>query len=155
MTTELNPDGAVSVTEDVLAWTSENPIAVAAIVILIIVVLVVRGARNARPIQLDQQRMFSAQQRSEAKRRAGGRCEHSFLGIRCRRAGEHADHIFPHSRGGATAMSNCQSLCQHHNLAKSAKVPSPFYVRRLVARRRAYFPTDAPVEVEWRIGIAA
>ena len=51
-------------------------------------------------------------------------------------------------------MSNCQSLCAPHNLAKSAQVPSRFYMKRLAARRAKYFPAGVNPQVEWRPGKA-
>ena len=155
MRTDVDPTAAVGAVQGVIGWLTANPLALAVIGFVIIVVLLVRTARAKRPVQTDPQRMFTAAQRAEAKRRAGGRCEHSFWGMRCHRPGEHADHIYPWSRGGATAMSNCQSLCQHHNLAKSAKIPSRFYISALARRRRAYFPEGIQTAVEWRQPLAA
>ena len=31
---------------------------------------------------------------------------------------QHADHVTPWSKGGATDISNCQMLCRTHNRAK-------------------------------------
>lgn len=105
--------------------------------------------------QLDPQRLFSSVQKAEGRQRCDNRCEHKLpLWFRCRGRADHGDHIFPHSRGGATAMSNLQFLCQPHNLSKSARVPSATYIWRLQRRRRKYFPPSANRRVEWRLGRA-
>ncbi len=33
-----------------------------------------------------------------------------------------ADHIMPHSQGGATSLDNAQLLCRYHNRSKGAKI---------------------------------
>lgn len=151
-----NPIGAaLQAGHDFVGWFIHNPIYVlvaAAVVGGGYALTRIRGKQSGDG--KDGQRLFSSSQREEAKRRAGGRCEASTFGFRCRKPGEHADHIYPHSKGGQTTMSNCQSLCAPHNLAKSAKIPSRFYMSRLVARRRRYFPAGVSPEVEWRAGKA-
>lgn len=124
------------------------------IAVVIVMVALIALARRSRPAQTDQRRAFTPAQRAETKRRSQDRCEHSAFGFRCRRPGAHADHIIPWSKGGATELSNCQWLCQMHNLRKSNYMPSALYVRRLVTRRRRYFPTEVNPEVVWRIGVA-
>lgn len=110
-----------------------------------------RGARRKMPRgrrHLDPVRLFSSEQRREIFARAGGRCEHfNLLGMRCRRAPQHADHVYPHSKGGATSLVNAQALCAWHNERKGAKVPSRLAVARLEHRRRSYFPPGTAVEV--------
>lgn len=130
-----------------------HPLITAAAVLLILLFLATRRRNDKKP-QQDQRRMFTGPQKQEAKRRAGGRCEHSSVGFRCKQPGQHADHIYPWSKGGATEMSNCQSLCARHNLQKSATVPSPFYIHRLQRRRGRYFPAGVNPRVEWRLGRA-
>jgi len=132
----------------------QHPFVIAGIIVLLLVIVTAKRASGASKKQTDQRRMFSSWQKQEAKRRAGGRCEHSHLGFRCKKPGEHADHIYPWSKGGATEMSNCQSLCARHNLQKSATIPTPFYIHRLQTRRTRYFPDGTPVRVEWRLGRA-
>lgn len=102
----------------------------------------------------DPRRAFTPNQRLAANRRAGGRCENSTFGFRCRQQGSHADHVVPWSRGGATELSNCQWLCQTHNLRKSNTVPSFVYLGRLERRRRSYFPPGEATQIVWRMGAA-
>ncbi len=81
--------------------------------------------------------------------RSGHRCEHHpVVGGRCRATEDlQADHVHPHSRGGATAVENAQALCRRHNKRKSARVPWDWQLRRLAHRRAAYFPPGAPTAV--------
>lgn len=110
-------------------------------------------ARRRQTIQKDPQRAFSAAQRAAGFARCQNRCEHiSLLGRRCKAQAVHGDHIWPHSRGGATTLANFAGLCARHNLVKGARTPSRMAIRRLERRRRAYFPPGQPVEVVWRIG---
>ena len=141
-------------TTTVTELLADHPLGVGIAVLVLIIFIAVKARGGKRKAQTDQRRMFTSWQKQEAKRRAGGRCEHSSLGFRCKQPGQHADHIYPWSKGGATEMSNCQSLCATHNLQKSAMVPSPFYIHRLQRRRGRYFPTGTPVRVEWRLGRA-
>ncbi|WIB65497.1 HNH endonuclease [Curtobacterium sp. MCBD17_040] len=136
------------------AFVGSHPLVAAGVALALVVVAVARKGRGDGKPQTDQRRMFSGAQKQEAKRRAGGRCEHSSAGFRCKQPGQHADHIYPWSKGGATEMSNCQSLCATHNLQKSNHVPSPFYIHRLQRRRARYFPTGVSPRVEWRLGRA-
>ena len=111
--------------------------------------------RRARPrvVQRDPQRAFAEAQRQAIFARAQNRCEHvSALGLRCRRAPTHADHVHPWSKGGATTLANAQALCARHNLQKGSRVPSGWYVHRLERRRRSYFPPGEPESVVGRIG---
>ena len=96
----------------------------------------------------DPQRMFTATQRKLAADLAGGRCEMERLWwFRCHRDGGHADHFFPHSRGGASTMTNLVWACPSCNLAKSATVPTVWQKMRLERRRSRYFPPTHPVTV--------
>lgn len=129
-----------------LTWIGQNPLALL-LVVGVPIAVKAAGAVANRPVH-DEQRLFSAEQRRLIHTRAGNRCEHKpVLWRRCPSPGTHADHIYPHSSGGATALANGQSLCATHNLRKAAKVPSWTYVKRLERRRRRYFPagTDARV----------
>lgn len=104
--------------------------------------------------QRDPQRLYSVDQKREMIRLCGGRCEHKTWWLpRCRGAAEHADHIVPWSKGGATSVSNGQMLCAYHNLLKSNWMPSRTYIVRLERRRRGYFPDGANPLVESRIGV--
>lgn len=137
-------------------WLQGNPVVVLAFVIAVLVVYLARKGRRSRSAAKDPQRLFKASQKAEAGRRCGhGRCEHKEpLWFRCRANGSHGDHIYPHSRGGATTMSNLQLLCPTHNLRKSAHVPSSIYIWRLQRRRARYFPAGVSGKVEWRLGRA-
>jgi 5-methylcytosine-specific restriction endonuclease McrA len=97
----------------------------------------------------DPRRTFSKSQRSELFARAGHRCEqYSWLFGRCRESERlHADHVHPHSRGGATVVENGQVLCQRHNKRKSAGVPWNWQLDRLARRRKGYFPPGAVTTV--------
>lgn len=145
-------EAVINIIAGAIGFGLDNPGIVGFAVTAVFVFLIVRAIRRHLPVQTDQQRMFTPSQRAETKRLAGGRCEHSNMGFRCRAPGAHADHIYPWSRGGATSMSNMQSLCATHNLRKSAKIPSHFYIHQLEKRRAKYFPQDANPKVEWRIG---
>ena len=63
---------------------------------------------------MTQRRLFTRRQRSALRLVAGNRCES------CGKALDamHADHIKPHSKGGATTLSNAQALCPRCNLTK-------------------------------------
>ena len=128
----------------IVVFFIDHPALLVVIAGVIIVVQIGRAVQRGRPIVTDD---------LEAKRLAGGRCEHSALGFRCRTPGGHADHIYPWSRGGRTTMANCQSLCPKHNLQKSAHIPSKFYIYRLEIRRKRYFPEGVSRKVDWRSAV--
>lgn len=135
--------------------TSEQFVVAAFVAAVILFVVVLGRLRRGAREQRDPQRVFTAAQRQAMFRRAGGQCEHKRMILpRCTAAPTHADHIFPWSRGGATVLSNGQALCARHNLAKSNKVPSSFYIWRLESRRRRYFDDPREVRVEYRLGVA-
>lgn len=124
------------------------------IAIVAVMTLLVIAARRGRAVQRDPKRLFTSAERSEASRRAGGRCEYKNpMWFRCRRPGAHGDHIYPWSKGGATVMSNHQWLCVSHNLRKSNHVPSKVYVWRLERRRRRYFPQGIDPHVDWIVRV--
>ncbi len=121
-----------------------------ALCILSVVILVRSSGRGAT--QKDPQRNFTQSQRVEGFARARNQCEHfNIFGRRCTNAPTHGDHHHPHSKGGATTLSNFVALCARHNLAKSSHVPGHFATRRLERRRQTYFPRDARVDIVWRI----
>ena len=105
---------------------------------------VVHGGHRKDPL-----RRFSGSVRAEIFARAGQRCEqHSWLVGRCRQTQSlQADHIHPHSRGGATALANGQALCRRHNKRKAARIPWNWELARLARRREAYFPAGVPRNV--------
>ena len=126
-------------------------LAIGAVVLLTIVV---RKIRATFPVQKDPQRLFTNAQRQSAFARAGNRCEAKpLLRARCRRIPNAGDHIYPHSRGGATVDTNLAALCSVCNLRKSARIPSRGYRRRLAKRRMRYgsWPAAMNPEVDWKI----
>ena len=75
-----------------------------------VVLLVVRGSGRART-QKDPRRNFTTAQRAEGFARARNQCEHvNVFGRRCTNAPTHGDHHYPHSKGGATTLSNFVAL---------------------------------------------
>jgi 5-methylcytosine-specific restriction endonuclease McrA len=112
------------------------------------VFIAVRQSRDGNG-PTDQRRIFTQSERIQGFARAGNQCEHvSIFGRRCTNAPTHADHHYPHSKGGATAMSNFVALCARHNLTKGSRVPTGAATRRLERRRRAYFPPGMRVDIE-------
>ena len=91
----------------------------------------------------DPVRMFSADQRRAGFLRAEQQCEMSTPWLtRCTRTAEHADHFFPHARGGASSMRNLVAACAPCNLRKSAHMPSRLLRWQIARRRRRYFPAE-------------
>jgi len=82
---------------------------------------------NLEVLAKDSSRAFSELQRIQIYRRDKGHCQE------CLRNGKsedeskvswsqyQADHVFPHSKGGATAVENGELLCSYHNQSKGAK----------------------------------
>jgi 5-methylcytosine-specific restriction endonuclease McrA len=105
---------------------------------------VIHGGHRKDPL-----RRFSGPARAEIFARAGHRCEqYSWLFGRCSQTqGLQADHVHPHSRGGATAVQNGQALCGRHNTRKAANVPWNWQLARLARRRESYFPAGTPRHV--------
>jgi hypothetical protein len=93
----------------------------------------------------DPVRRFTTADKTLLLARAGHRCEHhGLLTGRCRQTERlQADHVHPHSRGGATALANGQALCPHHNQTKSATVPWDWQLNRLARRRAGYYPAGS------------
>jgi hypothetical protein len=120
-----------------------------ALLVLARVVGVVRTAVHGRP-RRDPQRLFVGADRATLLARAGRRCEHhSWLSGRCPTStGLQADHVHPHSRGGATSIANGQVLCGPHNSRKTNRIPWTWELRRLARRREGYFPAGMPTAVE-------
>jgi len=133
--------------------TSSSGVEAAIVVVAIIMAVAAFRSAGQRTIQKDPQRAFTAAQRTAGFARCGNRCEHiSIFGRRCTAAPTHGDHVWPHSKGGATTLANFAGLCARHNLMKGARTPSRWAIRRLERRRRNYFPPGHPVEVVWRVG---
>lgn len=136
----------------VASWAASNPLLVLAIVGVLLLLTIASASASRGPIQRDEQRLFTAEQKRIIHARAQYRCEHKpVLWRRCTAPGDQADHIYPHAKGGPTTLANGQSLCGPHNRRKSDHIPTPLYRRRLERRRRHYFPPDQPVHV-WRPG---
>ncbi|GAB2733247.1 hypothetical protein [Nocardioides pakistanensis] len=132
----------------ILWWAAENPKAAGVAALLVLVPLLAGVAARAipRPVQKDQQRMFTANQRRTGFARAGGRCEAETVWfLRCRAAASHGDHWYPWTLGGATTMGNFVAMCPRHNTSKGAKVPTFWQTWRLGRRRRGYFPAHMDV----------
>jgi len=141
-TSGLEPDFISRLFRDVASHFFSSPWLVAFFVLTVLHAMV----RTVRAVvhgghSKDPQRRFSGAERKEILARAGHRCEqHSWLFGRCGESeGLQADHIHPHSRGGATAIENGQALCRRHNKLKSARVPWNWELIRLARRRKAYF----------------
>lgn len=121
------------------------------VLVLVALLVALNGLTGRRKHPLDPQRLFTTEQRAALFELCGQRCEHRHpLWLRCRQPATHADHVYPHSRGGVTELRNGQGLCRFHNLSKSAKIPSSWYMRSLARRRRRYYPAGAPRDVAWR-----
>ena len=103
------------------------------------IVVVAALAKGAHGGWRDPRRSFSAAERAVIFSRAGGRCEHRGLFLRCRRPAAHADHVWPWSAGGPTTIANGEALCARHNLSKGARRPTRWYMARLERGRRNYF----------------
>lgn len=121
---------------------------------LLVLIALARVVRRVRAIihgrhQQDRLHRFSGQQRMGIFARAGHRCEqYSWLTGRCRATEDlQADHVHPHSRGGATSLDNGQALCRRHNKRKAARVPCNWELDRLARHRLTYFPACASGEV--------
>ncbi len=142
---------------DVVGGMASSPWLVGVIALVALTRVVQWGRRVIHGRHLpDQRRRFSGQQRVEIIARAGHRCEqYSWLSGRCGATEDlQADHVHPHSRGGATAIVNGQALCRRHNKRKSARVPWNWELDRLARRRAAYFPADIPRGVVRHRGLA-
>lgn len=123
------------------------------VVLVLIVLMLVSQSSKAKAADSgrDPKRGFDVSQRAQCSTRAGGRCEYTVAGLwRCPLSGSHADHIVPHSRGGATSLANAAWTCQWHNLTKGARMPSTWFIHRLERRRRRYFPAGTDPLVNWR-----
>lgn len=113
--------------------------------------LVAKLAQLGKRVVKDPQRGFSGLQKDAGHRRASRRCEmDNWLFMRCRRASEHADHHYPHARGGASSINNLVAACAPHNLRKSAKMPTKLASWRIQHRRKRYFPvTEYMIPGQW------
>jgi hypothetical protein len=122
------------------------------VVALWVFVLVLRSplpGRGPTSRHRDPWRTFRFEARHTVLARAGHRCEAALLVVvgRCRATANEVDHVYPWSKGGATAVPNGQALCRAHNRAKSDMTPPWWYVLLLERRRRRYFPAGVDVRV--------
>lgn len=148
-------DVLLGLTNTVITYISANPRSATYIAGAIGVVLVAVFFRSFMPFTKDPVRLFTPEQKKIIHGRAGRRCEHvSTLMRRCSKPGTQADHVYPWSKGGPTAISNGASLCRFHNASKGAKIPSFWYIKRLELSRKSYFPGHEVVKVKWRRGEA-
>lgn len=75
----------------------------------------------------DERRTFNEAERIEIYRRHNGMCQECLAEGKPEKncivpwSEYEADHVFPHSRGGQTAVWNGQVLCKQHNASKGAK----------------------------------
>ena len=138
------------VLRDVLTGLSSDPwlVVLVALLALNVAVCAVRAVIHGghRP---DPQRTFSKTERAVILSRAGHRCEeYSWLLGRCPATESlEADHVHPHSRGGATVVGNGQALCRRHNTQKSVRIPWNWELTRLARRRQGYFPSGTSTTV--------
>lgn len=117
-------------------------------VALAVIAALGKRTKDGDDVVKDPQRMYTTEQRTESFARAGGQCEYmSWALSRCGAPAEHADHFFPHSKGGATSLLNCVASCAHHNTSKGAKVLPKRAGKFLEMRRKRYYPAGVPVTV--------
>ncbi|WP_156159045.1 HNH endonuclease [Demequina gelatinilytica] len=132
-------------------WAAFEPILpwVMPMVVLAAVVSFPMLGRGPSTSRRDPWRGFKYGARAAVLERADGRCEGSlfFAWGRCFAAAVEVDHVFPHSKGGPTVVSNGQALCKDHNRRKRDMTPPWWYVLALEKRRRGYFPADQDVRV--------
>lgn len=139
---------AWSLAGDSAAWVRGHVVLLVAILAACLLLLVMAKIRKARTPVTDPVRAYSSAQRAESFARAGGQCEYMSWGLsRCTADAEHADHLFPWSKGGATSLANCVASCAHHNTSKGAKILPRWKVTWLQLRRRRYYPAGVPVTV--------
>lgn len=125
----------------VMSFAADHPRLAQGALAVVIVTALCLVAMTHRPRRRDPQRLFTASERAESFRRAQGRCEYdSWMLLRCRRSAEHADHLHPWSRGGATTLRNCVAACARCNLRKSAKTLPRWRIHLIELRRGRYFP---------------
>jgi len=132
-------------------WTAFSPILPWLVPLLVVSIVGSFPMLGRGPVsrRRDPWRGFKYGARTEVMERAGGRCEGAlfFAWGRCGRVAVEVDHVFPHSKGGPTVVSNGQALCKDHNRRKRDVTPPWWYVLALEKRRRTYFPEDAQVRV--------
>lgn len=130
-------------------WAQKNALWIMLVAVALAVIAALgKRSKDGPDVTKDPQRMYTSEQRTESFARAGGQCEYLGWGfMRCRSQAEHADHFFPHSKGGATSLLNCVASCAHHNTSKGAKILPKRQGTFLKMRRRRYYPAGIPVDV--------
>jgi len=124
-----------------------------AVLALLVAGVAARRAGGRSNGQADPVRMYPSAMRAQVFARAGAQCEYTgWAWQRCRAKAEHADHIMPWSKGGATSLQNGAASCAHHNTSKGAKLLTGRQTRALERRRRRYFPQGTPVKAGQRYG---
>ncbi len=68
-------------------------------------------------VERDPKRRFTTEERDFVRRYQEGRCFYCQAEFRPTETG-HADHVFPHSKGGPTVISNCVVACPADNSTK-------------------------------------
>ncbi|WP_162458257.1 HNH endonuclease [Pseudactinotalea terrae] len=150
--------GGIEGLDELRAVIAARVLAVPLWVPLAVVALLVGGVAARRAGgrgngQTDPVRMYPSVMRAQVFARAGGQCEYTgWAWQRCRAKAEHADHILPWSKGGATSLQNGAASCAHHNTSKGAKLLTGRQTRALERRRRRYFPPGTPVKAGQRYG---
>jgi 5-methylcytosine-specific restriction endonuclease McrA len=108
-----------------------------------------RARRRARGEHLPREE-FTAAERAEAIRRAGGQCEWWWempdgTEVRCQNRHRvmgctlQCDHVVAAALDGPADLVNAQALCPDCNLRKSDKPVTHAYLDRLYERRKAYY----------------
>lgn len=140
-------DGPTLAARALAALAGVPPWLPVAAVALVLLSALARRAAGRGSGQSDPVRMYPAAVRAEVFARAGGQCEYTgWAWQRCRAKAEHADHVIPWSKGGATSLQNGAASCAHHNTSKGAKLLTRGQLRGLERRRRRYFPPGVPVK---------
>lgn len=137
-------------------WAVGHPVAVGIIAAIVFVPAFIAFVASLIPRRIvkDPQRLYTADQRRAGSDRSGGRCEmEGIFFTRCRRPGEHGDHWFPHSKGGATSMNNFVWACARCNTSKGARIPTFWETTRLEWRRRRYFDPSIPARPSGRVPV--
>ena len=95
---------------------------------------------------IDPDADFTREQKTIASVFAWNRCEmERFPWIRCREVTGDVTHFYPHSKGGATEVSNSVWSCAQCRTLRENRTPTLAIKRRIERRRIRYFPDYMPV----------
>lgn len=141
------PNPGTTVIHGVLIGLRDTASAHPRLVILVVALLIPGMVRSARIAMhdgpRDPVRSFSRADKARLLAYAGHQCEHHGIFGRCRATKDlEADHVHPHSRAGATHISNGQILCKPHNRTKTNHIPWNRSLRKLADSRAGYYPDD-------------